>query len=377
MKILENLLWGLKDGVLVNISSVENGLKCECYCPNIECNSKLVAKNNPENIKVFHFAHYKDSDCNNAVESAIHLLAKKILIKEKKIFLPDFRQKSPYFIIPDFVYLGKEIEFENVIAEKNVNTIESYIRPDIIATFKNKELYIEFANTSFVKVNKLNIIKNLNKPCLEIDLKNADQNEESILKILNSNTTEKYWLYNPNLENNAYEYFNLELKKKTKEENQKNIEAEKMKLEILEKFEKYKKDININLLLVSKNGLITNCPKKNFALYKFKNKEYYNHPTLKKIIDGEYWNGEIYGKSPFGKYIYLANEKITIFPADVINKSITEQEKKVNNFFWSGLIEIKKVLNNPTFGDCSKCEFTVDHFSINDRGYEVCKHPKV
>lgn len=228
----ENLLWGLKDGILVHISTVKNGLECECFCPNSECGGKLVAKNNPENIKVSHFAHYKDSECNSSIESAIHLLAKKILLREKKMLLPDFIAKKSNITKDDFKIHGQEINFDSIIVEKNINgtsfkSENFYIRPDIKATFGNNELYVEFANTSFVKKDKLEKIKSLNLFCVEIDLSKVQQNEKSILSIINSNVSEKYWLNNPDLENRAEIYFkNIEIKKKIQDK----IDADKREI---------------------------------------------------------------------------------------------------------------------------------------------------
>ena len=80
------LLFGFKEGVLVHVSSVNSGLKCNCYCPN--CNSKLVARKG--NIKVHHFAHYNNSNCFSGLETALHLVAKEIFRTAKNIKLPPY-----------------------------------------------------------------------------------------------------------------------------------------------------------------------------------------------------------------------------------------------------------------------------------------------
>lgn len=62
-----------KDGVLVHIDSVPNGIACECFCP--VCKQPLVAHQGPK--EVHHFAHKSDVDCPGAIETTLHLLAKK------------------------------------------------------------------------------------------------------------------------------------------------------------------------------------------------------------------------------------------------------------------------------------------------------------
>ncbi|MGH2646012.1 MAG: hypothetical protein ACRDE8_00530, partial [Ginsengibacter sp.] len=138
----------------------------------------------------------------------------------------------------------------------------------------------------------------------------------------------------------------------------------------------YKSDPNVNVFLVH-DGEIGNCPKKNLALNQLKNTNFYKHLILRKIIDGEFWNGKIYKGYQKGNYIYLGKEKIFVdLPYDN-PKSLSEQENKANQLFFVGLKKIQGILEEPSFGDCGNCEFSIDYLSINDKQYEVCKHPKI
>jgi len=58
-----------------------------------------------------------------------------------------------------------------------------------------------------------------------------------------------------------------------------------------------------------------------------------------------------------------------------MREGLTEQENKVNSLLYAGLKSIKSILENPAFGNCGKCKFSVDYFSLGDDAYEVCKHP--
>lgn len=77
------------EGKLVHISSVPNGEACGCTCPG--CGSKLVAKNKGQHNQ-HHFAHIGGSDCVRAVESALHLMAKKNFLSIKKSCCLSFHQ---------------------------------------------------------------------------------------------------------------------------------------------------------------------------------------------------------------------------------------------------------------------------------------------
>lgn len=89
-----NLQIGLnKDNQLVSIFDVETGEKCNCTCP--ECGDKLIAKNRNKKFneplkkgqKIAHFSHANGADCPSAQETAVHLLAKQVLSKNKRIEL--------------------------------------------------------------------------------------------------------------------------------------------------------------------------------------------------------------------------------------------------------------------------------------------------
>jgi hypothetical protein len=78
------LHYGIKDGRVVHVDTVTNGLDCRCFCPH--CGSQLNAKKG--NVRVHHFAHYNALDCEHGAETAIHLMAKKIIAERKIVQLP-------------------------------------------------------------------------------------------------------------------------------------------------------------------------------------------------------------------------------------------------------------------------------------------------
>ena len=59
-------------------------LACRCLCP--ACGARLVAKQGDRTAH--HFAHEGESDCAGGVETALHLAAKEVLVKERRMTLP-------------------------------------------------------------------------------------------------------------------------------------------------------------------------------------------------------------------------------------------------------------------------------------------------
>ena len=84
--------FGLRNGILVDVSEVESGLACNCVCP--ECKGKLQAR---KGFKVTHyFAHDPSSNvhnCRSAFETSVHLMAKQILSEEMYINFPNLFMK--------------------------------------------------------------------------------------------------------------------------------------------------------------------------------------------------------------------------------------------------------------------------------------------
>ena len=83
------LPFGLKDGKILHISQVEQGLNCGCICPN--CQHPLIARKGSKTTH--HFAHYKGKECEKALETALHIAAKEILSRYKRIILPRIELK--------------------------------------------------------------------------------------------------------------------------------------------------------------------------------------------------------------------------------------------------------------------------------------------
>lgn len=212
----------LKNGNLISIDEVENGLKCDCFCP--VCNSQLVARKGEK--KVHHFAHYNSSECESYGESMLHLLAKQILEENKYIIVPSFDKETGNYSLP------YKITFEKINVEKEYEDI----KPDIIAWKNNTSfIFIEIAVTHRVDYDKLQKIQKYNVSTLEIDLgeyyKNTNSFDYNEFKdiLLNQVLLTKNWIFDKNyLEKRKERMKYLEnLEKETIEKLRKKKELEK------------------------------------------------------------------------------------------------------------------------------------------------------
>ena len=95
---------------------------------------------------------------------------------------------------------GQEVRFDKVVLEDSKNVNNEEFRPDAIGYLDGKELYVEFTVTSFIKDKKKQIIERNGIPCIEVNLKGFQLNENRLKNLLFSSTPRIYWIYHPEFE---------------------------------------------------------------------------------------------------------------------------------------------------------------------------------
>lgn len=367
------LTYALLENELVFISDprVKNGFQCACICP--ECKKPLNARNNEKNVREKHFAHKPGDDCPYAVESALHLLAKSVLSKNKKIFVPDFhydyRQKNLDSKFKD----GQLINLETVILEKTIIEDGVEVIPDAIGIINDKEVFIEFAKTHFVDETKLQKIIKLNKTCIEIKINHLELDEIVLSNFLTTKSPFIYWINNPRLNEEFKKKEEDERRRKEQEEKEWKEEIEKQTKENNQIKEKYK--YNTNFKKYKLDFIYSrNCPLVKMEVFQNLDSRYLELPIIKDIINGSFWNTEIYGRIPNGKYIFLGKEKKIVFPPDKERENMTAQQERLAKSIYGGLKEIERIRYKSKEGVCEKCNYKVAIYNDEQGKYSVCNY---
>ena len=176
-----------QDGELVHIKSVPNGNGCGCICP--KCGEALCANNGgDERKKMYYFSHQSGTECEGAVESAMHLLAKRVLQETKCLFLPGrFDWQS-----------GEACHFDRI--EEECYDQETGLRPDCIGYYGDKTLWVEFKYTHAVDEEKKEKILSAHIDCVEIDLGNCELDEEALKEFITESAENRIWIRDANFE---------------------------------------------------------------------------------------------------------------------------------------------------------------------------------
>jgi len=366
------LTYGLTSEGLKHILDVPNGLACGCVCP--KCSCPLVARNNPSNKKAPHFAHSADNNCVGAYETALHLMAKEVLLESKKLRTPDFHHDYDNRNLESRYRIGEKIKFESVGIEHNIsNNGVDHIIADAVGFINSKKLIIEFAKTHFVDEEKTGKLLRLKLPCIEIDLSNQVLDRKALKKFLLSESQDIYWISNPRLDEAYKKEQEQQAALEEKEKHIRTLSAAEIDDErakvYRQKYERYRQEGRYKFFTLH-NGVAHKCPIITSGLEKLKTSRFYQNMILRRIIDGEYWNGVIYGN--FGRecYIYIQKEKIIIFPDDSIRNKWSDIEERGAKFLYAGLMEISNVIVDE--GECNRCDFQADWLSFDNRQISVC-----
>ena len=194
--------FGLKDDRMVSVDAVATGLACGCICP--ACFGRLVAKKGAS--RVHHFAHVaSNAICTYGAETAIHRMAKQLLLDARRIFAPGFAWQESVsdddgveFYESAIVCEAENHRFDSMFIEADFRGI----RPDAIGWLDDRPLLIEIAVRHPVGQDKAERLSRLNVACVEVDLSKVDSStitEEQLRRLVLDESKTKRWISHPRL----------------------------------------------------------------------------------------------------------------------------------------------------------------------------------
>lgn len=190
------LAWAIQGDQIKHVDEVENGIKCDCICP--QCGDKLIARNMGQ-IKSSHFSHTSDTFCEGAAETALHLAAKDIILSSSEILTPAFDFKPD---VLNELSDRRKMDFGEVSnrrfsyeESKDEITVRNF-RPDIEIKKGRIKIYIEITVTNKTKKSKIVDFQKNGDLFFEIDLEKVteDHTRDDLIDIVLFEKSNRRWL---------------------------------------------------------------------------------------------------------------------------------------------------------------------------------------
>lgn len=168
--------FGLKDGRLWFVADVPTGLDCGCRCPDPACDMPLIARNrtSPDRQRAYNFMHSTRTSSCGGRESALHRMAKELLLGARTLMLPEWT--DGVISIP-----SSELILDQNAAQE-VRLLDGQIRPDIqvggkLGDVALPRLFVEVKVSHAVDWTKATIARRNGISMIEIDVSNATDDD--------------------------------------------------------------------------------------------------------------------------------------------------------------------------------------------------------
>ena len=200
MSVGQYIPFGLRpNGELVDPLQVERGLACNCVCPG--CRQPLAAKKG--DIRVHHFSHVADRNCANGQVTALHLAAKQVLARERRMVVPQLVVTVQRAVRPQ-VHRSKTKEASQRTWQFTSVALEAPYaghRADVLGTFDDgANAVVEFRVTAGADAAKRAAYREAGTAAIEVDL-SALLGELLTLQELTMHvcdvSSNKSWLHHP------------------------------------------------------------------------------------------------------------------------------------------------------------------------------------
>ena len=183
-----------EQGRIVDIHDVPPSVEGTFRCA--ECGQFVTRKQG--DVRVWHFAHKAETVCVKAFETALHLLAKQILVEGATLSVPALvcrLNERPG--LEDITLCVERILHWDTPGEAEVWV--DGIRPDFRGICQGTSIFVEVTVTHEPDKAKLEALKRLQTPTLEIDLSAVprDAKAPDVRKLVLEATKGKRWVFYP------------------------------------------------------------------------------------------------------------------------------------------------------------------------------------
>lgn len=170
---------------LVRVEDVPSGLACNCYCA--KCGERFEAVHSTS--RRWHFRHHESTNCDGSFESAVHLLAKEVLVQTKCLMLPELKVKTSKALW----VRGTRGFWETVVEPQlmHFDTVKDEVGmdgrvPDIVMWKGDRKLLVEIFVTHDLTEEKLVWIRERDLATISVNLSwaNYDINADSLTRSL-------------------------------------------------------------------------------------------------------------------------------------------------------------------------------------------------
>lgn len=193
----------------VRVEDVASGLDCNCYCA--YCGSPFVAVRGTR--RQWHFRHHKANDCGRSFETAVHFMAKQVLVAEKRMMLPYLKVRPSR----DLWQVGTFVSQEELVVKRQLtyfDRVEDEVRmdsriPDIVAFKGDRKLLVEIVVTHDLTEDKIAWIRENDLATVRVNFSwmDYDVNLAALKKCLRDgravNCTPRFnivtWVHHPSL----------------------------------------------------------------------------------------------------------------------------------------------------------------------------------
>jgi hypothetical protein len=125
-----------RDGPIVGVKDVANGLQCDCVCPC--CELEVIAAQGP--MLAWHFKHSRETSCTASHESILHLFAKQVVGESPRLTLPPDPDLSRNPVTMLDVAIEVRLDEGNMIADLVCTTLQDEaIAVEVFVTHRRVE----------------------------------------------------------------------------------------------------------------------------------------------------------------------------------------------------------------------------------------------